>query len=59
MQSQGSAPSRNPSGAAGIPNKVSTPSGPATLGRVPETGNGQRPGTPIKGFDGGLLPGKV
>jgi hypothetical protein len=58
MQQQSTAGSRNPSGAAGIPNKVPTPSGPV-MGRAPNTGNGQAPGAAIKGFDGGLIPGKV
>lgn len=60
MQSQASAASRNSSSAAAIPSKVSTPSSPVTLGKAPDPGvNGQRLGSAVKGFDGGLIPGKV
>lgn len=57
MQSQGTAPSRNPSSAAAIPGKVGAPQGSAPS--APSTGTGHSPGSSVAGFSGGLKPGKV
>lgn len=56
MQEQGTQASRNPSSAAAKPGKVSTPSRPAPS--APSTGNGHAAGSSVKGFSGGLKPGK-
>ena len=61
MQSNDTSPSRNQhmNGSA-KPGKVSAPSGSVTLGKAPEPGvTGHKPGSSVKGFDGGMKPGKV
>lgn len=61
QQSYGSPASRNTSKASGVePGKVPAPSGPVTMGKAPAPGvTGHKPGSPIQGFDGGLISGKV
>lgn len=65
-QNYATPPSRNPAtaaegfGSGAKPGIVPSPSGPITMGKEPAPGvTGRKPGSPITGFDGGLITGKV
>ena len=56
MQGMGTAPARNQQ----VNPKVSVPEKSGSPGTVPSSGNGQSPGSAVKGFSGnGTLPGKI
>lgn len=61
MQNYSEPKSRNQHMNAGAkPGKVSAPEGAVSLGKAPSPGVvGHKPGSSVKGFDGGLKGGKI
>lgn len=65
-QTYATPPSRNPAtaaegfGSGAKDGKVPAPSGGSVMGKAPSPGtNGHKPGSPIKGFDGSVINGKI
>lgn len=60
MQNYSAPSSRNMSKAGAKPGKISAPEGAVSLGKAPSPGVvGHKPGSSVKGFDGGLKGGMV